>query len=296
MTAEREAMTERKAFEAWIASDSDMHPRALERLGDGYEKPNTQGRWLGWQAAIDAHLSRAAEPVAWVPVCGYEEYYEVSSAGDIRSLNSGRILSKPIMGAGYQKASLWKDGERAQTSVHRIVATAFHGPAPSPSHEVNHKNGIKTDNRAANLEWVTRSENEKHSRDVLGNLCQPIVATSIDTGEEFSFLSMAEAAKALNISHKQMWNCLTGRKKSRKGFTFRRIESHTHPPEPVRDALSRLLVPGLRVYTGDYVVQIDAGKLGLFTERFTDEKDKPRAIRVVQQRAIDAAMAQESGE
>jgi non-ribosomal peptide synthetase component F len=54
-------------------------------------------------------------------------------------------------------------------------------------------------------------------------------------------------------------------------------------------ALLRLMTPGLHVYAGNYVAQIDAGKLGLFTERFTGEDDKPRALRVVQQAAIAAA-------
>lgn len=54
-------------------------------------------------------------------------------------------------------------------------------------------------------------------------------------------------------------------------------------------ALLRLMAPGLHVYAGNYVVQIDAGKLGLFTERFTGDDDKQRALRVVQQAAIAAA-------
>ena len=42
--------------------------------------------------------------------------------------------------------------------VHILVCEAFHGPRPSPKHEVRHKNGISSDNRAENLEWGTRSD------------------------------------------------------------------------------------------------------------------------------------------
>lgn len=64
--------------------------------------------------------------------------------------------------------ALRRDGKSKTHRVHRLVASAFLGPIPDGK-EVNHRNGDKADNRAENLEVVTRSENIRHSIDVLGN-------------------------------------------------------------------------------------------------------------------------------
>lgn len=113
----------------------------------------------------------------WLPVVGYEGWYEVSSLGRTRSvtrsvrshsggfqIKKGMILS-PILTTGecggYLLISLTKNGERHGTGVHRLVAKAFI-PNPENKPQVNHKNSIRNDNRVENLEWVTASENIRH--------------------------------------------------------------------------------------------------------------------------------------
>ena len=109
----------------------------------------------------------------WLPVQGFEGLYEVSDQGRVRSLKrattSGKILKPMTLWNGYQKVCLCKGNKKATKVVHRLVAIAFiDNPDNKP--EVNHKNGVRDDNRAANLEWVTRSENELHAYAVLGKL------------------------------------------------------------------------------------------------------------------------------
>lgn len=63
---------------------------------------------------------------------------------------------------GYYRVGLRGDGTQKKFFVHRVVADAFLGSCPSGK-AVNHKNGDKHDNRACNLEWMTRAENMQHA-------------------------------------------------------------------------------------------------------------------------------------
>lgn len=110
----------------------------------------------------------------WRAAIGYEGIYEVSSAGRIRSLDrdiphymggvsriKGKILS-PMLDSGYLRIGLRNKKVFRMVYVHVLVAAAFVGPCPSGK-EVNHKNGIKTDSAASNLEYMTRKENVRHA-------------------------------------------------------------------------------------------------------------------------------------
>ena len=91
---------------------------------------------------------------------GYKGRYAVDTEGNVYSYRSGRNLKPQKQWAGYRLVSL---GKNRSFAVHRLVAKAWL-KQPSDKHEVNHKNGIKHDNRVSNLEWVTKSENLKHAR------------------------------------------------------------------------------------------------------------------------------------
>jgi hypothetical protein len=106
----------------------------------------------------------------WKSIPGYESYYEVSNFGRVRRLPGvrgngdkwkGRVL-KPYNNRGRDMVMLMVNNDIWRVNVHSLVAIAFIGPRPM-GYEVNHINGIKSDNRPENLEYVTREENMAHA-------------------------------------------------------------------------------------------------------------------------------------
>lgn len=114
------------------------------------------------------------EQEIWLPIAGFEGYYEVSNMGRVRSLDreicngkgtrlrKGRILKYGDQNSGYLFAPLWKDNKGSCPLVHRLVAIAF---LPNPENKafVNHKDGNKQNNLLSNLEWMTHKENHQHA-------------------------------------------------------------------------------------------------------------------------------------
>lgn len=92
----------------------------------------------------------------WRDIPGYEGKYWVSSYGRIR--NKNKIMKPMICSNGYLSACLWKNNVQKKVLLHRLVAIVF-VPNPSNYPEVNHKDGVKTNNCATNLEWCTRRYN-----------------------------------------------------------------------------------------------------------------------------------------
>lgn len=113
----------------------------------------------------------------WRDVIGMEEYLSISSEGNIvvkeRSVNNnGGLVNKKSRlgkphnnGTGYLQFRIDINGVTYRKYVHVMVAEAFIEKPSVDGLEVNHKNGIKSDNCVGNLEWVTRKENINHAID-----------------------------------------------------------------------------------------------------------------------------------
>lgn len=157
----------------------------------------------------------------WRHVSGYEGTYQVSSWGRVRRLSRPlfRQLKPYAHGAGYLQVSLCKDGVRAKRLVHRMVAEAFL-PNPESLPQVNHINGIKTDNSAANLEWCTNQGNAIHNAYVLRNEStipkRPVVC--LDTGQRYA--SVSAAARAVGGCSQDVAKCCLGQRARHKGLRW----------------------------------------------------------------------------
>jgi hypothetical protein len=144
--------------------------------------------------------------------------YLVSSDGEVyrKVTNGKKVLKKYKRNGGYEYVAIISNGKRKKFSVHRIVCQAFHSK-PFDKFEVNHIDGNPSNNKAENLEWVSASENQLHSRYILGNQTgfkdKPIIC--LDTGE--MFVSTRDAWRKTGISYCHISECASGKRKTAGG-------------------------------------------------------------------------------
>ena len=182
----------------------------------------------------------------WKNVVGYEGLYLVSNLGRVKNIRykhgskvagvEGKIvvrdkILKPFSTSkGYMHIELSKlNGESKTFKVHRLVMEAF--TSPCSDMQVNHINGIKSDNRLENLEWVTQSENTRHA--IKLGLYIPKTKICDRPKKEVQLLkdgivvatysSIREMCRENNLNNGNVSSCLHGKRgyKSVNGYTFK---------------------------------------------------------------------------
>ena len=162
----------------------------------------------------------------WKAIAGYEELYEVSDQGRVKSLKFGKEkILKPLKHpCGYLQVNLWKDGHIKNTYVHRLVAEAFI-PNPSNLETVNHKDEVKTNNAANNLEWMSRADNNNYgtrNKRVGEAFSKQVQMFDKYTGELLAtFPSLHEAKRVTGIYQSNISECCNGKRKSSGGYKWR---------------------------------------------------------------------------
>lgn len=135
---------------------------------------------------------------------------------------TGYILKPLEVGFGYVVVELWNKNGPKSKKIHRLVAEAFL-PNPDKKPQVNHIDGNKKNNRLDNLEWVTASENMKHSYDSKIRVPhQERPVRIVETGEIFK--SVKECAEKIEGHDCDISRCL--RQSTAKGLT--QANGYTH--------------------------------------------------------------------
>lgn len=107
------------------------------------------------------------------PVPGFDGKYHAGSDGKIYCFSDAKVnakrpkpfrLSEANNANDYPSVAVIHGGRRRTKHVHSLVCAAWHGPKPSPTHEVRHLDGIRTNNLPENLCWGTQAENEADKR------------------------------------------------------------------------------------------------------------------------------------
>jgi hypothetical protein len=183
----------------------------------------------------------------WKDIEGHPGY-QVSNLGAVRNLG-GQLIRlksgfrvckpktlKPWASHGYLIVTM--PGQK-KTSVHRLVAKAF-CDGYFDGAQVNHKNGVRSDPRAENLEWVNQSQNIRHSFDELkrlpswncfltgskSNVAKPIIAIN-PSGQEFQYACAVDAAREHGFTRPGISAVLAGTQKTHRGWSFRFQEIDT---------------------------------------------------------------------
>jgi len=177
----------------------------------------------------------------WRDIKNFENRYQVSSCGKVRSLDfkdslgrtrKGRILKLQLDRRGYPRVRLSINNRKFSYRIHRLVATAFI-PNTENKPQVNHIDGDKTNNSVKNLEWVTNLENMRHSistglykeslfGDKSPNYKGEIVVLNSD-GEIIMKLKGSKQMLDAGFDPRNVNAVVLGKRKTYKGYKFIRI-------------------------------------------------------------------------
>lgn len=149
-------------------------------------------------------------------------YPGLMATADGKLFYSGKEIKQWTMRTGYKLTALggtpyWIN---SGIPVHRLVAAAFLDNSDNLP-DVNHKNGIKDDNRVDNLEWMSRKDNLLHAMrtGLHANPEKAVCGVNVKTGDGLWFVSQAEAGR-YGFVQPNISKCLSGHRKTAGGYTW----------------------------------------------------------------------------
>lgn len=182
----------------------------------------------------------------WKDIKGYENLYQVSNYGRIKSIchswigfgkdiickTKEKIRAVKTNKAGYEQVILFKNNISKTFLVHRLVAEAFI-PNPNNLPQINHKNCLKTDNRSTNLEWCDATYNINYadrtkkasSKTRNGVLSKPVLQYNLKLELIAEYPSTMEAQRQTGFNKGNISNCCLGRQKTAYNFIWKYKEA-----------------------------------------------------------------------
>lgn len=172
---------------------------------------------------------------------GFEGAYQISNFGNVKSLakswlngtrSKGETLLKQQSHLGYLNVILCIDGVKTRHLIHRLVAKEFIDNSENKP-QVNHINGIKTDNRVENLEWATSRENINHSwKNGLSRMTEKMRLSASKVGKKYNtkviidlntgvfYDSVRELSDLLGVNYSTLRSQLNGNNPNKTSFIY----------------------------------------------------------------------------
>lgn len=190
----------------------------------------------------------------WKDVKGFEDYYQVSNTGRVRSKDrqvkrgngrgicflKSKILKPQLNNKGYLRIEFKVDGTATRYFIHRLVAETF-VPIKGGNDIVNHLDSNPLNNRADNLEWTTYKGNIHHAikkgrfdksfaltldkfKADRESKQTPVIGTHIKTGKKVYFPTLHEAGRRFNGDVASICNCCQGKRMTAQGYRWEYAE------------------------------------------------------------------------
>ena len=185
----------------------------------------------------------------WKPVNlpRYEEYYEVSTFGNIRNKKTGKLLKQSLRNSYLSVCLCYVDNKNHSESVHRIVAKTFIDN-PDNYNTVNHKDCNKLNNKVENLEWCSMKKNVNHaiSNDQIHFYKRQIQQYTLDGILIDTFLSIREAEEKTGICNSTITQCCKEKVNTAGGFVWK----YVNEDKPIIDknTIEGIVIPEFQNY------------------------------------------------